>query len=272
MSAKTTARRIATIAAATCSVGLVCGAALSAARAEEAAEPAPTPSGAEDLFRRGVDALRAGQLADAAALFRLSHEMSPRPATLCNLGITYERWSGHEADAIEAYRRCAEADDTGRFRERALAKVRALEGGAPSEGLEGAEAPWPSRATVSWERVQKAPGCAYFSGPAGASGEEVLGASADLVVAGDGASLAFEGGATFEGRRLGRLVTVGRRTLRSRGGGRWVVEEVIAGTLEEGVLTATYHYEECEEARRAECPGPCTLSAELRVTLARREP
>ncbi len=78
------------------------------------------------LFKRGVDALRAQDYAAAAAAFRQSYALSPKEATMCYLALTYDRWPGHVAEAIESYRKCAEDDTSGRFRDHALVRARQL--------------------------------------------------------------------------------------------------------------------------------------------------
>jgi hypothetical protein len=81
---------------------------------------------APQLFKRGVEALRAEDYAGAAAAFAQSYALSPKAATVCNLALTYDRWSGHVAEAIESYRKCAEDDASGRFRDHALERAREL--------------------------------------------------------------------------------------------------------------------------------------------------
>jgi hypothetical protein len=219
--------------------------------------------GAEELFRRGIEAFRAEDYAAAVSLLRLSYSMQPRPETQCNLGLAFERWGGHEAEAIEAYRQCAAEDATGRFRARALQKARDLEVDEP-------EATEKIPASIEWGKVEKVPGCVFFSGPSGLGQSDQLGRAGKLVASGQALSLTFDGGAEFDGRRMGKLVTMSRRTTYVRSGGRWIVEESIAGMLEGGVLVAQYDYQECEEARRASCPGACSIHAALKVSLERR--
>lgn len=78
------------------------------------------------LFKRGVEALRAKDFAAAAMAFQQSYAQSPKAATMCNLALTYDRWAGHVAEAIESYRKCAEDDESGRFRDHALERARQL--------------------------------------------------------------------------------------------------------------------------------------------------
>jgi len=82
--------------------------------------------------------------------------MEARVATMCNLALTYDRWDGHEAQALDAYRRCAEDDDEGRFQEHALERSRALRetlatsGGTQTSGDPGStEEPPPPREAPS---------------------------------------------------------------------------------------------------------------------------
>jgi hypothetical protein len=78
------------------------------------------------LFKRGVESLRAQDYAAAATAFQQSYALSPKEATMCNLALTYDRWPGHVADAIESYRKCAEDDTSGRYRDHALERARQL--------------------------------------------------------------------------------------------------------------------------------------------------
>ena len=102
-------------------------------------------AGAAELYRQGVEAFEEGNYDDAASLFRLSYEMDSRAATMCNLALAYDRWEDHEQQALEAYRRCAEEDAEGRFRDHALERSAVLRrqlearGGGAGEG--GTSAP-----------------------------------------------------------------------------------------------------------------------------------
>ncbi len=86
---------------------------------------------AKQLFSRGVERLLSSDYATAAAAFRQSYELRPRPAALCNLALTYNRWGGHEVEAADAYRRCADSDASGRLRDYALARIEALRTAVP---------------------------------------------------------------------------------------------------------------------------------------------
>jgi len=83
-------------------------------------------SGADALFRRGVEALRARRYDDAAALFRLSYDMEPRASTMCNLALTHER-AGRLQQAAQSYRQCASIDREGRYRDHALRQADELD-------------------------------------------------------------------------------------------------------------------------------------------------
>ncbi|MDB4970729.1 MAG: hypothetical protein JWN44_6418, partial [Myxococcales bacterium] len=78
------------------------------------------------LFHRAVESLRGSDYAAAADAFRQSYALSARPAALCNLALTYDRWGAHESDAADAYERCAAADNSGWLRAHALARAAAL--------------------------------------------------------------------------------------------------------------------------------------------------
>lgn len=81
---------------------------------------------ADESFRRGVEELRAGAYEAAETAFRASLRAEPRAATYCNLALTYERWGEHRREAAAAYADCAEADESGRFRNHATERARAL--------------------------------------------------------------------------------------------------------------------------------------------------
>ncbi|MCB9633042.1 MAG: hypothetical protein H6721_13055 [Sandaracinus sp.] len=80
---------------------------------------------ARAIFRRGVAALRDGRYEDAERAFVASYRADPRPATMCNLALTYDEQ--HETrEAAEAYERCAATDEEGRFRAHAQERALAL--------------------------------------------------------------------------------------------------------------------------------------------------
>jgi hypothetical protein len=252
-------------AAVTCLVAAGAGPAL----AERAA------TGAEDLFRRGVEALEAGRYADAASLFRLSYSMQPRVEAQCNLGVTFERWAGHDREALEAYDRCAAEDDTGQFRQHAIERSAALRlrlvaagprppavVAPPALAAPPAAAGAPVGVAVVWQDVRRTAGCFYFSGPAGLGRNDALGDLATWSAAGGRATLTFAGGQVFTGVRAGPQVELTRRTTYSSGGA-WQVTEIIRGGFRGDVLEATYSYRECEAARPAACPGNCTIEARV---------
>jgi hypothetical protein len=81
---------------------------------------------ADDMFKRGVEAYRGGNYEKAADLFARAYALDPRPATVCNLALSYDKWGGHEIDAFQAYLKCAEGDSTGRYRAHAFQRARAL--------------------------------------------------------------------------------------------------------------------------------------------------
>lgn len=90
------------------------------------AEVLAEETGADALFRQGVEALRARRYNDAASLFRLSYNMDPRAATMCNLALTEERARRYTA-ARDAYNQCARDDRDGRYRQHALDRASALD-------------------------------------------------------------------------------------------------------------------------------------------------
>ena len=80
----------------------------------------------EVLFQEAVEALRLSQYELAVASFEASLSLDPQAKTACNLALSYDRWGGHEVQARDAYVRCAELDQGGRFRDHALARAAAL--------------------------------------------------------------------------------------------------------------------------------------------------
>lgn len=80
----------------------------------------------EVLFRQAVEALRLNQYEVASTSFEESLRIQPQAKTACNLALTYDRWGGHEVQARDAYVRCAELDQGGRFRDHALSRAAAL--------------------------------------------------------------------------------------------------------------------------------------------------
>jgi len=100
-------------------------------------------AGATELFRQGVAAFREGSYPEAASLFRLSYDMEARAETQCNLALTYERWGGHDMEALESYRRCAEDDTDGSYRPRALERAQQIRQRLQTEGATETTAPEP---------------------------------------------------------------------------------------------------------------------------------
>ncbi len=82
---------------------------------------------ARERFERGVDALNRGAFELAAEYFEGSFERVPRAATMCNLALTFDRWGGHECDAMNAYSQCADLDRSGRLRDHAVERAEALQ-------------------------------------------------------------------------------------------------------------------------------------------------
>jgi len=81
---------------------------------------------ADVLFRRAVVAYKGHEYGRAERLFLASWDLAERPATMCNLALTYEQWGARQELAIQAYERCAASDDTGRYRRTALARAERL--------------------------------------------------------------------------------------------------------------------------------------------------
>lgn len=97
----------------------------------------------EVLFRQAVEALRLNQYEVASSSFERSLQLRPQAKTACNLALTYDRWGGHEVSARDAYVRCAELDQGGRFRDHALSRAAALREVIASRPPEPEETPDP---------------------------------------------------------------------------------------------------------------------------------
>ncbi|MAQ14647.1 MAG: hypothetical protein CMN30_07605 [Sandaracinus sp.] len=95
--------------------------ALPAAAQEEARD-----ADAQASFDAGVSALRAERYEEATEAFQRSYEAAPRAETACNLALTFDRWAGHKEEAIDAYLRCAQDDESGRYRDFALDRASTL--------------------------------------------------------------------------------------------------------------------------------------------------
>ena len=80
---------------------------------------------ARQLFELGVQALEAGNPAQAASYFEQSNSINPRASTLCNLGQAYEQL-GRDCDAERAYRQCSLLDTQGSFRDTANTRASVL--------------------------------------------------------------------------------------------------------------------------------------------------
>jgi hypothetical protein len=124
--------------------------------------------------------------------------------------------------------------------------------------------------------VTRSSNCFFFSGPQGLGRDTTLGTSARWEEEGPSVALAF-GVARFVGdpRRAPLQLT---RTANHEFNGRWRITETITGqwskpnavvqTLMQGEcpeFEGTYAYQECHEGHPAECPGPCVISAKIRL-------
>jgi hypothetical protein len=117
----------------------------------------------------------------------------------------------------------------------------------------------PTRLEIAWSNITLGePGCFYFSGPEGR--DDKLAGTA-LVERNSGGITITVGKAVFRGAVDGSVITLTRQSTHDHDG-PWLVKESIKGTLVEGGIRARYHYEECELAAN-ECPGPCTVDADL---------
>ncbi len=100
---------------------------LSRTRASAQDTPTTQAQHARALFAEGVTALQQHDYPGAERDFAESYRRLPRAATQCNLALTYDRWEGHVRQAVDAYRRCAHDDTSGRFRAHAAERAEALQ-------------------------------------------------------------------------------------------------------------------------------------------------
>lgn len=224
-------------------------------------------AGAAELFRLGVEALEAGRYADAASMFRLSYDMEQRAETICNLATTYDRWSGHDQQALEAYRRCVSEDSSGRFRPHAQTRIRAIQArsGSPARQPSPPSPPSGPQATnvaITWQGTTNTRGCFFFSGPGRLGQRDQLGTQARWVATGNQITMTFSGGQVFSGTRNGQQITLSRRTTYTYQG-VWIVTETIQGAFAGATLMAAYNYQECDARRPQTCPGRCSIRSQI---------
>ena len=122
------------------------GAIVAAACLLAASASAQEEDDARALFERGVEALEADRYEEAVEVFERARSIEERVSTICNLALAYDRWGGHEWEALAAYLRCAERDGAGPRRAAALSRarelgvlIRAREAAPPTSGDEGTE-------------------------------------------------------------------------------------------------------------------------------------
>jgi hypothetical protein len=127
------------------------------ATAEDDSAPTGVAERAALLFEDGVAALKSGRFDEAARSFEASYALEPRVAALCNLALTYDRWGSHEHQAAEAYRRCSEEDESGRFRQYAEHRAEALGAATGANAAGGAEQEAPVRPEPATEREDTEP-------------------------------------------------------------------------------------------------------------------
>jgi hypothetical protein len=248
---------------------LIVAAPLAGARAERGA------GGPEELFRLGVKALNESRYADAASMFRLSNDMERSVETTCNLALTYDRWAGHDAQAIETYQACAAEDTSGRFRPHAEERIaalraRALPTSAPPVAAPPSAPPGPQvmPVAVTWRVTSNTPSCFFFSGPGGLGRRDQLGTVAQWAATGPNVSLTFQGGQSFVGTRSGPQVSLSRRSTHSFSG-TWVVDETILGSFDGNTFVGAYQYRECQPGNARNCPTNCTIQAQVSAVPAR---
>jgi hypothetical protein len=236
---------------------------------------AETGSGPEELFRLGVQALNESRYADAASMFRLSNDMERRVETTCNLALTYERWGGHDAQALETYVACASEDATGQFRPHAEERIAALRARLRPPAPQPAPAPsvpsMPPQMTpvaVAWQVTSSTPSCFFFSGPGNLGRQDHLGNAAQWAASGPSVSLSFAGGLTFVGTRSGPQISLSRRSTHTYSGS-WIVDETIVGSFTGNTFVGTYSYAECEAGNARNCPTNCTIRAQVSAVPSR---
>lgn len=233
---------------------------------------AESAGGPQELFRLGVQALNESRYADAASMFRLSNDMERNVETTCNLALTYERWGGHDAQALETYQACAAEDTTGRFRPHAEARIVALrvrvQPAAPPAPAAPSLAPQSTPIAVVWQVTSSTPSCFFFSGPGNLGRRDHLGTSAQWVASGPTVTLTFAGGLTFVGTRAGPQITLARRSTHSYSG-TWIVDESIVGTFNGATFVGAYSYAECEAGNPRNCPTSCAIRAQISAVPSR---
>jgi hypothetical protein len=126
----------------------------------------------------------------------------------------------------------------------------------PEKPVLNAEATAVGDWATTWSAVSSPSGCFFFSGPAGR--DTPLTGPAQLTFDGEYAKLVW-GGATFEGSVHAGAFSLARHAQHTYGG-EWTVTETLVGTMRDHTAVAKYHYQECSTA---ECPGRCTIDADL---------
>jgi hypothetical protein len=135
----------------------------------------------------------------------------------------------------------------------------------------------PRELSVTWSKVSRAGGCFFFSGPVGLGRDTQLGDHARWEQTGTSAALVF-GPARFVGDTSRKPVVLARSALHDFHGpwritetivGSWTKPAPLAQTIMQGEcpeFEGTYAYQECNEGNAAECPGRCTISAQIRLS------
>lgn len=97
-----------------------------------------TPTEAEILFGRGVEAFEAGRYETAAALLSQAYALEPEARLAFNTGLAYER-AGREEEAVTWYRLAAASDEPALRGEAAAAILRLSKGGSQPRTSEPSE-------------------------------------------------------------------------------------------------------------------------------------
>ena len=158
----------------------------------------------------------------------------------------------------------------------ALSLVAAAASAAPTRGPDPPPSgcapvePGTQAVRVRWATPARTRTCFFFSGPGDLGRDDHLGARAQLTWRGSRVTLDF-GGPRFTGTVRGDAVTLERRSTHEFGR-PWQVTERIVGRLGDVTrggrtcrgLRAHYRYEECPVG--GDCPGDCTIDADLTVS------
>ncbi len=120
-----------------------------------------------------------------------------------------------------------------------------------------------------WSLGFVSPNCFFFSGPLDLGRDDALGDRADWESRGHRVRLRFSEDVVFAWSQQGSRARLERRS-RHDHGGPWEVLEVLELARHGSAMVGSYHYEECQLGEDMNCPGHCTISAQVTVLPAER--